>query len=150
MEVSAQYMFPEEPQKVWSILVDPTAVSESVPGCESFEAIGDDKYKATMAIGIASVKGRYEGTVSILDPDPGSSFRLVLEGAGVAGFVRGQGRVELIEKSGKTQINVSGEAEVGGVIGRVGHRILGRAAKILMDEYFKSMRKKVASIRAKG
>jgi carbon monoxide dehydrogenase subunit G len=150
MQVSASYRFDGPSSEVWAVLVDPDAVAGCVPGCESFESLGGDKYKATMAIGIASVKGRYEGTVAILDQEPGSSFRLVLEGSSAVGFIRGEGFVSVVEKQGKTQVGVSGDAEVGGVIGRVGHRILGRASKLLMDEYFKCMRKKVASARVRS
>jgi carbon monoxide dehydrogenase subunit G len=147
MQVTGSYTFDGLPSDVWAVLVDPDAVAGCVPGCKTFEALGSDKYRATMAIGIASVKGQYEGTVSILDQQPGESFRLVLEGSGTPGFVRGEGVVHVVEKGGKTQVDVTGDAEVGGIIGRVGHRILGRASKLLMDEYFKCMRKKVASTR---
>jgi carbon monoxide dehydrogenase subunit G len=150
MQVTGSYTFDSLPSDVWAVLVNPGAVAGCVPGCKAFEALGSDKYRATMAIGIASVKGQYEGTVAILDQQPGESFRLVIEGSGTPGFVRGAGIIHVVEKGDKTQVDVIGDAEIGGVIGRVGQRILGRASKLLIDEYFKCMRKKVTSTRVRS
>jgi carbon monoxide dehydrogenase subunit G len=38
-------------------------------------------------------------------------------------------------------LTVEGEAEVGGLIARVGQRLLGRASRMIMDKTFKCLQK---------
>ncbi|GIS65200.1 MAG: hypothetical protein CM1200mP3_14480 [Chloroflexota bacterium] len=42
-----------------------------------------------------------------------------------------------------TEINVSGDATVSGIIARVGQRILGGASRMLINQFFGCIREKV-------
>ena len=62
MDVSATYTFAAPKDQVWALLIDPAVIGTCLPGCESMEQIGPDRYKATITIRIlrlpVSMKGR--------------------------------------------------------------------------------------------
>ncbi len=144
MDLSASYTFAAPPSTVWSLLNDMEVVASCLPGCERLEPIGDDKYRAELTLAIAAVSGRYSGTVAILDKRPPNSYRLVVEGTGKSGFVKGEATVELVEAQESTIVNVKGQGQVGGLIARVGQRLLSTVSKMMMDRFFGCLQARVA------
>ena len=140
MEIKGSYTFNAPIARVWDLLIDPNAVARCMPGCEKLEPLGDDRYQVTMSIGIAAIQGRYQGTIAIADKEPTGSYRLLVDGSGGPGFVKGEGTVTLTEQGDKTQVEVKGDLQVGGVIARVGQRVLGMASKMMVDRFFNCMR----------
>ena len=138
MEVSATYTFDAPRQRVWELLIDPQVIAGCLPGCEAMEPTGDDTYRAILTIGIAAITGRYEGTVRMSDKDEPAGYTLVVEGKGKPGFVNGSANVSLAEADGgaRTSVAVTGRAQVGGTIARVGQRLLGGVSKMMMDRFF--------------
>jgi len=144
MDVSASYKFAAPPATVWNLLIDPEVVGTCLPGCERLEAIGEDRYRAELMLAVASVSGQYSGTVAILDKRPPHSYRLVVEGSGKPGFVKGEVVIELVGQPDETTtVHVKGEGQVGGLIARVGQRLLGSVSKMMMDRFFACLQQKV-------
>jgi carbon monoxide dehydrogenase subunit G len=142
VDLSASYTFFAPAQTVWTLLTDPNTVAACLPGCDRLEPIGDDRYRAALTLAVASVSGQYAGTVALLDKQPPRSYRLVVEGSGKAGFVKGEASVELTELDGTTVVKVTGQGQVGGLIARVGQRLLGSVSKMMMDRFFACMQEK--------
>ena len=146
MQLSSTYTFNAQRQVVWALLLDPNVLAECLPGCESLEPTGDDTYRAALTIGIAAVSGRYEGTVRIVDPQEPSRYRLVVDGKGRGGFIRGEADVSLAadgDLDERTLVTVEGRAQVGGTVARVGQRLLTSVSKMMMDRFFDCLSKKV-------
>ena len=139
MDVKGSYSFDAPVARVWELLLDPQSLSQCMPGCETFTPIGDDRYEATMSVGVGSIKGTYSAKITIADRVPMRSYKLIVEGQGRPGFVRGEATISLEEEEGKTQVKVDGDAQVGGTIARVGQRFLGSANKMMMDRFFKCL-----------
>lgn len=145
MNTQNSYTFDAPPQVVWDLLIDIDAVAACLPGCESMDLIGNNKYRAVLTMGIAAITGRYEGTVEMRDLEPPSSYRLVVEGRGTPGFVTGGGAINLEETDGGTRVTVDGTVQVGGTIARVGQRLIGSVAKMMMDRFFACLQKRLTS-----
>ena len=145
MDLSASYTFASSATRVWALLIDPEVVASCLPGCQRLEPLGDDRYRAELTLAVAAVSGQYTGTVAILDKRPPHSYRLVVEGAGKAGFAKGEATVELIEESETTTVKVTGQSQVGGLIARVGQRLLGAASKMMMDRFFTCLQQRVVA-----
>jgi carbon monoxide dehydrogenase subunit G len=145
MEVSASYAFAAQPAVVWDLLIDPVVVAACLPGCERLEPIGNGQYRAELRLAVAAISGQYSGVISILDKQPPRSYRIVVDGTGKPGFVKGEATVELAEQPDQTTtVNVKGRAQVGGLIARVGQRLLGSAAKLMMDRFFGCLQQKAS------
>src|SRR5881628_3743756 len=85
MKLEGSYDVPAPRAKVWDVFLNPKQLRKAIPGCEKLEALGDDEYKATLKIGVAAVKGTFEGKVRLLDKKQPDSYRLVAEGSGGPG-----------------------------------------------------------------
>lgn len=145
MDVRGSYSFAASPDAVWKALTDPTVIAGCLPGCDRLEPIGEDKYRAAMTLAVAAVSGSYTGTVSMLDKTPPHSYRLVVEGSGKGGFVNGEATIELVAEGTGTTVRVTGHGNVGGVIARVGQRLLGSVSKMMMDRFFACVQGQIAS-----
>ena len=121
-----------------------------MPGAKSFTPDGDDSYTVDLSVGVATIRGDYSGRVTVADQQPTSSFKLVVEGKGAKGALRGSALFTLSQgKPGETVVNVEGEGEIAGLFARVGQRMLGGVAKLLMKQFFGNMKKQVqASVKA--
>ena len=143
MQLSSTYTFRASRQAVWDRLIDPMVVAACLPGCESLDPIGEDTYHADLTVGVAAISGRYQATIQIADQQPPTSYRLIVDGSGRAGFVKGDAAITLSEADGQTVVTVNGNGQVGGTIARVGQRLLGSVSKMMMDRFFECLQKKI-------
>lgn len=139
MTLEGTYTFPAPRERVWALLMDTSAIASCVPGCEALEPLGDDRYQARLVATVAAISGSYEGTVAMLDKVAPESYRLVIDGSGKHGFVNGESRVTLREDGGSTIVDVTGTMDVGGMIARVGQRLIGSVSKMMLDRFFACM-----------
>jgi hypothetical protein len=130
---------PAPRERVWAAFLDPALLARALPGCEGLEAIGPGEYKAKMKIGVAAIKGTFEGKVRLYDLEPPNRYKMALEGSGGPGFVRGEASMELADADGGTRVTYSADAQVGGLIASVGQRMLGGVSKMMLDQFFTRM-----------
>ena len=145
MDIFGSYTFDAPPDRVWALLMDPAALSSCIPGCEKFEPSGEGRYDVTLTVGLAAITGTYSGTVVLADINPGASYRLLVEGQGRPGFVKGSSVIALRAVGATTAVDVSGAVHTGGPIARVGQRLIGGVAKMMLDRFFACLQSKVTS-----
>ena len=95
MDISGSYTFAAAPERVWTLLMDPAVISSCIPGCDRFEPDGEDRYRVSLTVALAAITGSYNGTVSIADKIAPTSYRLIAEGQGRPGFVKGNSAITL-------------------------------------------------------
>src|SRR5881409_1790756 len=140
MKIEGAHDIPAPRQKVWEAFLDPERLRQAIPGCEKLEALGNDEYRAVMKIGVAAVKGTFEGKVRLVDKKPPESYRMAVEGSGGPGFVRGDTVITLSDaEGGGTRVAYSSDVQVGGLIASVGQRMLGGVSKMMADKFFGKM-----------
>lgn len=145
MQLTGTYAFNAPIARVWTLLNDPDVIASCLPGCEKLEPLGDDRYRANLSMAIAAISGQYSGTVALLDKQPPRSYRLVVDGSGKAGFVKGEATITLTESTtaaGATTVTVQGEGQVGGLMARVGQRLLGSVSQMMLDRFFGALRER--------
>src|SRR5438876_8617653 len=123
--------------KAFALITDPTVLQRCIAGCEKMELTSEDTYDAHLKIGVAGLKGSYVGKVQLKDKQPPESYMLIMEGKGVPGFVKGTAKITLSEKTGATELRCEADAQVGGLIAAVASRLIGGAARKMMDEFFR-------------
>ena len=142
MEITATYRFPAPVSEVWGLLMDPDAIAACLPGCRELRPIGDDRYQADLTIGVAAVSGSFSVTIALVDKVPPYSYGLSVEAAGKPGFVRGSATTVLSAEEGATVVTVTADAEVGGLVARVGQRLLEGVARMTMDRFYGCLAKR--------
>jgi carbon monoxide dehydrogenase subunit G len=143
MQLSGRYVFDAPAERVWTLLTDPAIIAACLPGCDRLEPIGTDRYRANLSLTVAAISGSYTGTVAMVDKVEAQGYRLIVEGTGKAGFVKGEAHVALSPDAGdphRTVVAVSGEGQVGGLMARVGQRLLGSVGQMMMDRFFACLR----------
>jgi hypothetical protein len=139
LKISGSQSLPFPPEEAYRMMQDPEVLARAIPGCEGLDKIGDNEYRMKMKMAMASVSGAFEGKVRISDQTPPSSFRLMVEGAGKIGFVKGDGLLTLTLKDGGTEVSYEGDAQVGGTIAAVGQRLIDMTSKMMIKKFFEKL-----------
>jgi carbon monoxide dehydrogenase subunit G len=138
MKLEGTYRIPAPREIVWQQLMDPQVLAPAMPGCEKLERNPDGSFHAELKLGIASVKGTYQGRIEILDPVPPEHYRIKVEGKGTGGFLTGEATITLADGARETVISYAGEAQVGGIIASVGQRLMLGAARQVVNQFFQA------------
>jgi carbon monoxide dehydrogenase subunit G len=130
--------------RVWDALQDPAVLVRTIPGCRRLETVGADAYDMTITAGVASIKGTYVGRVALSEPDPPRSFVLRAQGQGAPGTVDATVTVRLTRHDDNaTLVDYDADTVVGGMIGGVGQRMLGAAARKTAAEFFTAVEREL-------
>jgi len=143
VDISGSYTFNAPPDRVWDLLMDTAVLSSCIPGCDRFEPDGENRYNVTLTVGLAAITGTYSGTVVLTDMIPHTSYRLEVEGQGRPGFVKGSSAIALRAQGAATEVEVTGTVQTGGPIARVGQRLIGGVAKMMLDRFFGCLQAKL-------
>ena len=122
--------------KVYQCLTDPNVLQRCIPGCEHLEKTDEGSYAATIRAGVGSIKGVFNGNVRLEDMRPPEHYRIVVDGKGGPGFLKGSGNFELEAQGETTIIKYTGELQVGGTIASVGQRMIQGTAKMMASQFF--------------
>lgn len=140
MKISGTSTLNADRATVWAALNDPAVLVQTIPGCQQLEALGDDAFKMTVAAGVGSIKGVYDGQVRLTDHQHPEAFKMHAQGAGAPGTIGAEVWVNLIEgPDGRTELRYDADATVGGMIGGVGQRMLTGVSKKMADEFFRNV-----------
>ena len=136
MKIEGTHELHARPERVFETLIDPQVLQRCIPGCERLEKSGENSYSATLRAGVGSIKGVFTGNVRLEDMQPPSHFRMIVEGKGQPGFVKGAGDLEIEGHDDVTTVSYKGDIQVGGTIAGVGQRMLQGAVKMMATQFF--------------
>lgn len=151
MKIEGNFTFNAHRDKVWDTLLSPDILADCIPGCQSLEPDGPNAYKVAMRVGVAAVRGSYSGGVTLADLNRPHSYRMIVQGKGSGGSVRGEALITFADAPPDahtnapcaTQVTIAGDAQVTGVIARVGQRLMGNASRMLINQFFNCLKSKV-------
>ena len=139
MKIAGSYFLALPPEQAYQRLQDPDVLAGAMPGCESLEKIGEDEYRMKMKMALASLSGNFDGKVRITDQSPPNSFKLMVEGSGKVGFMKGEGTLKFAAKDAGTEVSYEGDVQVGGTIAAVGQRLIDGTAKMMIKRFFEKV-----------
>jgi uncharacterized protein len=144
MDIKNTYVFEAAVDRVWDLLMDTSTVASCIPGCRELREVGPDRYEAELVVTVAAITGTFAATVAMEDKIPPHSYRLVVQGTGRTGFIRGQAAISLASGTQGTLVEVAATAQVGGTVARVGQRLLEGVGKMMIDRFFGCLSAKLA------
>jgi len=148
VKISGSHSLPLPQERAYQLLQDPEVLAKSMPGCEALEKIGENEYRMKIKLVLASLAGNFDARVKIADQMAPSSFRLLVEGWGRPGFLRGEGLLKLMPSGAGTEVSYDGDVQLGGTIAAVGQRLLDGTAKMLVKKFFESLSQAASDTRA--
>ncbi len=151
MKISGTAVLNAPVDQVWAAFNDSAVLARTIPGCQELRQMGPDTYTMTVTAGVASIKGTYEGNVTLTEQNPPHFFVLKAAGAGAPGTVGADVKISLVgSATGGTELTYDADAVVGGVIGGVGQRMLTGVAKRMAGQFFAAVDADIAGLRAPG
>ncbi len=124
-------------EQAWQALNDPDILKACIPGCDKFELAEPNVYSVGVALKIGPVAAKFTGKVSLMDIVPPKSYALQFEAqGGIAGFGKGESKVELKPVDGGVELNYTVHSQVGGKIAQLGQRLIDGVAKTLAEDFF--------------
>lgn len=146
MEITGEYRIGASRDEVWKRLLDPEVLRACIPGCKELRQTGETSYDAKVQLKIGPVSATFAAMVEMQDIDAPRGCRLVGKGnGGIAGFAKGQCRVDLAEDGGETLLTYRADTEIGGKIAALGSRLVQATSRKLADQFFAVFARSVAS-----
>lgn len=125
-------------RKVWEALNDPAVLAQCIPGCQSLERDGENRFAAVAEVKIGPIGARFKGNVELSDLDAPNGYTINGSGSGgIAGSAKGGAKVRLADApGGGTLVTYDVDAEVGGRMAQLGGPIIDATAKNLAGKFF--------------
>ncbi|MEI2415367.1 carbon monoxide dehydrogenase subunit G [Orrella sp. JC864] len=141
MQLKDQQIINLPVQQVWAALNDPAILQQCVPGCDTFEPVGENQYKVVMTASVGPIQAKFTGKLQLSDIVPPESYTLSFEGSGgAAGSGKGNATVQLAEVPEGTLLSYAVSATVGGRLAQVGARLIDGVAKKMADQFFSRLK----------
>jgi len=139
LKISGSYSVPANRQRTYELLQDPVVLAKCMPGTDHLDKVAEDEYEMKMKMAIASIGGLFTGKIRLADQNPPNSFRLIVEGTGKIGFLKGEGLLNLQQQGKSTEVSFDGDVQVGGTIASVGQRLIDTTSKMIIKKFFEKL-----------
>ncbi len=144
MEFSGSQTIAAPIEKVWAFLLDVDKVAACAPGFQSVEELGEEHWKAVVAVGLGAVKAKF--TLDVTRPEMQEPERMVVKGRGKAPGsavdMSGDMRLTAVDAE-QTRMNWTAIVNVSGTIASVGARLLQGTAERLTGQFFNCLKEKL-------
>jgi carbon monoxide dehydrogenase subunit G len=140
---------PAARDRVWAFVMDVPSVAKCVPGLEDLEALGDDKYRATMKVRVGPIALALKSDLSIVEKDEAAGRAVLAVDAAdkrVGGAVKAQMEMQIAQRSPTaTEMKIVTDAQVLGRIGDFGQPIIRKKADQTVGEIAENMKKALSA-----
>jgi carbon monoxide dehydrogenase subunit G len=153
MKMEGRQNFAAGVELLWTLLNDPLALQQILPGCEALEAVAAAEYRVALALRVGAVTERFEGILLLERLVPFTRFDFRAEGESPSGLVSCQGRVSLEERAGNgsdrgsdrhSTLCYEAEIDVGGRLTAVSGRLLETTARAFARRTLEGLERQVA------
>jgi hypothetical protein len=84
--------------------------------------------------------------VKLDEMQPPAHYKMLLDGKGKRGFIKGVGTLDLEEQNGQTLLKYTGDVQIGGPLASVGQRMVDGAAKMMIGQFFAAMEAEIKAM----
>ncbi|HYU51215.1 MAG TPA: SRPBCC domain-containing protein [Candidatus Limnocylindria bacterium] len=140
-------------EAIWAILHDPAALARVLPGVESLEPDGPDRYRGVLVAKAGFFTVRADVTASLLDADPPRHVRLELAGRvrSIGGDFVASVPLDLTPlEDGRTRVDYGVDVQLGGQLARMGGSRIGDGLRNQVADLIGNVEREVAAGSAGG
>lgn len=138
MKFRQEFHVPAPPAAVWRFIEKPLRVANCIPGVESAEDIGGDRFSVLATQKLGPMSTTFEAKIRITERIEGERIAFSSTGKAVRGAIgsfRSDNIVTLEASGDGTDIAVEAEAALAGVLGTVGNAIVSKQAQKVTAEF---------------
>lgn len=151
MKMNGEELINASRAAVWEALNDPEMLKQAIPGCESVDKEGEDRFAAVVKVKVGPVKATFKGQVTLSNIDAPNGYTITGEGkGGAAGFGKGGADISLSDADDGTLLKYDVNASVGGKMAQIGSRLIDSTAKKLAREFFSKFNELVSASEEAG
>lgn len=136
--ISKTFHVPHPLEDVWANITNPEKIVICVPGASLTEMVDADNFKGEVELKFGPVKARYSGDIGFLERNA-DTHSMKMKGAGTD--VKGKGGADMLlnatmsEKDGGTEVNVTMDVTVQGMLAQFGSRLVTDATSHVFDQF---------------
>lgn len=146
MEIKNEVKIAAPPANIYQVLTTRDYLLKTMPGLKSLDPTEDGRYQAVLELGVSAVRGRYTGSMAIVDADPPHHYRLTMDGKGPGAFVNLSMVVDIESQEEGSTVRYVGDAQVGGTIAGVGQRVMAGVANMVMGQFFQAVSREAEAL----
>jgi carbon monoxide dehydrogenase subunit G len=139
MKISGKASVNAPCEALWSLIFNPSALLQLVPGCDQVDQVAPDQYQATLTMRVPALAGSYEIFLKIMESEAPRFCRLTGNARGPSGVVQGTGTFALLPQGRKTRINYDSEIQISGPLAGMHPRFIEGVAQTLIRQGLKKL-----------
>jgi len=131
-------------EKVWAFVMDVPSMAKCIPGVESVEDLGNEKYKVIMKIRVGPIGLTLQSELSVVEKNEATrtaALRVEAADKRVGGAVKSTMTMHLEPAGSGTTMQVTTDAQVMGRIGDFGQPVIRKKADQMLQEVAANLRK---------
>lgn len=133
MQIRETFTVAAAPETVWQFFENIERVARCIPGVQSVDVLGPDRYKVLATQKVGFISATFEMATQVESREPLRSLALSSVGKSVKGAVgnlRSKDRVDFeATAGGGTRVTLTSELAVGGMLGALGHKAIAAKSK---------------------
>lgn len=136
------------PERVWAFVMDIPSVAKCIPGLQSLEDLGNDRYKAVVKVKVGPIGLNLASELFIESKDEASktaAMRVEAADKRVGGAVKSVMTMHLEPNGSGTRLQVDTDAQVMGRIGDFGQPVIRKKADQTLQEVAANLRAALAT-----
>lgn len=137
----------DPPERVWQFFQEITRVGGCVPGVEQVTPVDADRFRVLITQKVGFIKATFDVDTRVGAREPLQFMELASVGRsvrGAAGDVRFKNRIEFApDPGGGTQITLSSEVALGGMLGALGHKVVAARARDITEQFAAALRSEI-------
>ncbi len=154
MQIQETFTVDAPPEAVWKFFEDVDRVARCVPGVQSVDVLGPDRYKVVATQKVGFLSATFEMNTQIESKDPLKSLALSSVGKSVKGAIgnlRSKDRVDFAPTpDGGTRVTLTSEVAVGGMLGALGHKAIASKSREITEKFARALQAEIRAGKAGG
>lgn len=144
MQIKNSLLISAPRAKVAEFFNDPIRVVECVPGIQSHEIKGTN-FKAKVKFKVGAISGTFNTEGYIKEVKPQEIYEVYLKGGSIGNSFEAKATVTLSDaEQGKTKLEYSADAKLGGMLAALG-KVVENVAADIVKQLFECAEKKIGS-----
>ena len=143
MQIRETFTVEAPPAAVWRFFEDIERVARCVPGVQSVDALGPDRYRVLATQKVGFISATFEMATQVESREPLASLTLSSVGKSVKGAVGNVRSVDRVDfeatPEGGTRVTLTSELAVGGMLGALGHKVIASKSKEITEKFARSL-----------
>jgi uncharacterized protein len=143
MRIQEAFTVDAAPATVWQFFEDVARVARCVPGVQSVDVLGPDRYKVLATQRVGFISATFEMATQVESRNPLKSLTLSSVGKsvkGAIGHLRSRDRVDFEPTpEGGTRVTLTSEVAVGGMLGALGHKAIASKSREITEQFAQAL-----------